>query len=466
MKKQFRSIALLSIGHVVFITLLVAIIMHFVFPDLGWPVTLLLGAIISPPDSVAITAIAEKVRMPERIFIILEGEGLFNDAAALTLFRFALAAAISHQISITYAIGAFSIIIISEIIYGFILGHILGKLRTKITNTALHVIASFITPFLAYVPSVKLGGSGIIATAIVGFIIGNQYSYRFSTGYRLAAFTLWPMFSFTIQSLIFLLVGLDLRSVFSSISSIPIETLMKSVMTVLSIVIIGRFAWVYGFVIFLPRFMFPSVRKNDPYPKWQYPFIIAWAGIRGGISLAAALAIPTLTLMKNNLDLRDFLVFLVLSVIFVTLILQGLSLPYILKKMGVDKVGCKEQYKEQLTELQTRIHMINAALRWLKIQKVLAKDNKELFSELSLHVSEYTLLKNQFKLRLSNHNNMKGPLGFDTQIESLENLSLLYQLVEIEKETLLKLWSEEKINLRTRNKLIASLDHQIARHKI
>lgn len=150
MKKQARPIALLSIGHVLFITFLVAIVIHALIPQMGWPLAFVLGSIISPPDDVAIVSIAEKIRIPERIFIILEGEGVFNDAAALTLFHFALTAAITSQFSFAQALGTFIVMIVGETLYGLMLGHLLGKLRTKITNTTLHVIASFITPFAAY----------------------------------------------------------------------------------------------------------------------------------------------------------------------------------------------------------------------------------------------------------------------------------------------------------------------------
>jgi CPA1 family monovalent cation:H+ antiporter len=271
------------------------------------------------------------------------------------------------------------------------------------------------------------------------------------------------MFSFTIQSLIFLLVGLDFRSVYDRISSIPLGTLTEYVISVVAAVILGRFIWVYGFVITLPRLLSPSLRKKDPYPPWQYSFIISWSGMRGGISLAAALAIPTLTLQRNNIDLRDLLVFLVLSVIFVTLVLQGLSLPYILRKMGIDKVGHSERQKEHLSELQTRVQMINAALNWLHQQKAQVKNNKHLLNELSLHISEYQLLKNQYESRILKHNHQ---LIHDEQTENIENLSLLCHVIEVEKEEVLKLWRENKINLRMRNKLIVLLDHQIERYTI
>lgn len=463
MKKQARPIALLSIGHVIFITCIVAVVIHTLIPQMGWPLAFALGAIISPPDTVAISSIAEKMRIPERVFIILKGEGMFNDAAALTIFRFALAAAITHQFLFGHAFLAFGIMIIGETLYGFLLGHLLGQLRTKISNTMLHVIASFITPFVAYIPMIELGGSGIIATAMVGFIIGNQYALRFTPEYRIAAITILPTLGFAIQSIIFLLVGLNIHAILMRISSIPTASLFIYVATIIAVVIIGRFVWVFGFLIFLPRFLFPSLKKKDPYPPWQYPFIVSWAGIRGGISLAAAAAVPVLTFKINNVDIRDLLVFIVFCVIFVTLILQGLSLPFIIKKLGIDKIGESERYTEHMTELQARIKMINAAIHWLRKYRQEIKQNKKLQTEISMYIYEYQMLQKQFEARILDHDKQ---LIHNEQFELKERLSLLYKITAVEKAELEKLWLKDQINLKTRNKLATILDHQIQRHLI
>jgi len=459
-KKQIRPIALLSIGHVLFITILVAIVIHTLVPQLGWPLAFVLGAVISPPDNVAIVAIAEKLRIPERIFIILEGEGMFNDAAALTLFRFALAAALTNEFSVTHAFFGFVAILICETLYGLFLGYFLGRLREKISNTSLHVIASFITPFIAYFPAVKLGGTGILATAVVGFVIGNKFTLRFTPEYRLISLSIWPTFAFAIQGLIFLLVGLDMRSTFIRISSVSLETLIIYVSSITFVVIVGRFIWVYGAMIFLPRILLPYLKKKDPYPPWQYPFFISCAGIRGGISLAAALAIPTLTLKINGIDPRDLVVFIVVWIILVTLVLQGLSLPFILKKLGIDKVGQSDRYNEHMTELQARVQMLTAALNWLEKRLTKIK-NKKLLTEVSQHIHEYQMLKDHLESRILEHD---GNHFHDEQTEMKDDVSFLLKIIEIERAELSKMWSDEKINLKTRNKLLATLDHQIQRH--
>lgn len=462
-KKQIRPITLLSIGHVFFITIMVALVIHALLPAMGWPLAFVLGAIISPPDDVAISAIAEKIKIPERLLIILQGEAMFNDAAALTLFRFALVAAITNHFYVYTAALTFVAMVIGEIIYGCLLGYVIGKCRTYIKSTSLHLIVGIITPFLAYIPAVKCDGTGIIATATVGFIIGNHFALRFTPEYRLASYAIWPAIATAIQSLIFLLVGLDLHAVMQRISAIPLSALLIDVLAIVAVVIIGRFVWVFASLYYLPRLLFPSIRKREPRVPWQYPVILSWAGIRGGISLAAALAVPALTIPDMDFDPRDLLVFLVFTIIFVTLILQGFTLPWLLRISGIDKVGHKERYCEHLNELQARLYMIEHALSWLNKYCDECKKNKDLKTLIQTHIYEYELIKTSIESRIANHASKKH---HDNAAEVRDGACLTLKIVDIEREALMKLWRDDQINLRTRNKLGSLLDHQIQRHLI
>lgn len=458
-KKNIRPIALLSVGHVIFITILVAICIHAIIPNLGWPMSFVLGAVVSPPDDVAILSIAENIRIPERIFTILEGEAVFNDAAALTIFRFALIAFITHQFSPSYFAATFFMVIFGETAYGLILGNVIGIIRQKISNPAIHIIASVVTPFLAYIPMVKLGGSGVIATAIVGFIIGNQYSIRFTPEFRLISRGIWPAFAYAIQGFLFLLLGLNIRTLLENISTIPFETIGLYALTVIAIVIIGRFIWEYIAVGYLPRLLFPSIRKNDPYPGWQTLFIISWAGMRGSISLAAALSVPFLPVMVNGVNPRDLVIFLVCSVIIATLILQGITLPWFIKALGIHKHGEKEKYNEHLAELTAKIKMSKKALHWLLNYKKEIADNPELLKEVKIFIQQYRMLIRQLKERLAKHN--IETLQHNEEEETRNDLCLTTQVVNIERTELLKQWRLEKINLMTRNKLLGRLDHRL-----
>lgn len=455
-KKNLRPITLLSVGHVIFITFLVAIVIHALIPQLGWPMAFILGAVVSPPDDVAVVSIAEKIHIPERVVTILEGEGMLNDATALILFRFGLAALIANQYSVENGILSFFMIVIGETFYGLLVGYIIGEIRLKIQNPMLHVLTSVLTPFLAYLPPEKLGGSGILATVITGFLIGNYYALKFAPEFRLVSRTIWPALAFAIESLLFLWVGLDLRFIIDRISSISLSSIFLYSISIILTVIIGRFIWVFP-AAYLPRFLFPSIRKKDPYPPWQFVFIVAWAGMRGAISLAAVLAVPVLPFFVDGINPKDLLIFLVFSVIAATLLLQGLTLPWIIKLTGARKFGQKETYDEHVSELNARIKMIKAVLQWLKEYKEEIQDNSKLLDETKLRIREYRMLKNQLQNTLKNHD---GNIEHDGKQEREQEIFLLTQIIEVERTKLLELWHNDKINLRVRNKLLEQLDHR------
>jgi len=459
-KKSARPIALLSIGHVIFITFLVAFVIHWLIPGIGWPMAFILGAVLSPPDDVAIVSIAEKIHMPHKVVTILQGEGLFNDATALVLFKFALAALLVQEFSAMHAVSSFFIIIIGEILYGLLVGHVIGKLRLYITNSKLYIISALLTPFIAYLPPEMLGGSGILATVIAGFIIGNRYSPHYQPEYRLVSFAMWPALAFTIQSLLFLLVGLDFRLILQNISTIPLHDIfIYSLATILTL-ILGRFFWVYVFVYFLPRALFPSLRKKEPSPPWQYPFIVSWAGMRGSISLAAALAVPFYPMVIEGSNPKALLLFLVFLVIVFTFILQGLTLPWLLKKLGIKKIADHEAVSDHITELSTRVVLVNAVLQWLLQYRKEVADDPKMLEEVKLHIQQYRLVKENLRERILNHNKNDT---YNEQKITHSQFFIVTQIIEVERSELVRLWQTQKISLALRNKLMTRLDHH-SRH--
>jgi len=461
-KKNIRPIALLSIGHVVFITFTVAYIVHGLIPDLGWPLCFVLGAVVSPPDDVAIVSIAQKIRFPNRVITILEGEGLLNDAAALTLFRFSIAALLTQQFSAAQTLLNFLIIVVGEILYGFLIGELLGQIRKRIKNTSLHMMASLLTPFFAYLPPLILGGSGVISTVATGFVIGHRYVTYFTPEFRLVGFAIWPMISFAINCLIFLLVGLNLRSIIDSIAPLSFNSILVYGSIIIFTVIVARFIWVFIAQVFLPRFLFPSILKKDPYPPWQFPFLISWSGMRGPISLAAALAIPILPNLGNGPNPRDLIIFFVFMLILATFLLQGLTLPWIMKVLNVKQIGEKEAYREHVNELLARKAMIKAALRWLKQYRREYNEDKLLCSQLKLAITEYRDHLADLKNRIDHH---PEELEYESEANSNEenrlDIFLKTQLIEVERATLFQLWRRAKVSLTLRNKLLEKLDHRI-----
>ncbi len=453
-KINLRPIALLSIGHVLFITFLTALVIHTLIPQIGWPLAFVLGAVISPTDDVAIVPIAEKIHLPRRIVTILKSEGMFNDATALILFRFSLAAVVTHQFSTVSAISSFFIILIGETAYGLILGYIIGELRLRIKEPKLQILVSILTPFLAYLPAERLGGCGVLATVVTALVIGHKYGEHFSPEVRLIGRSVWTTLEFAVQSILFLLIGLDMRFIMDRISSIPPASLALYSSAIIAVVIIGRFLWVFP-ATYLPRILSRTLRKRESYPKWQYSFILSWAGMRGGISLAAALAVPSLPTTLDGANPRDLLIFLVFCVILATLLIQGLTLPWILQILGIHTHGQREKYREHLTELSARIKMTKAVLYWLNEYKEQIKDNPRFLDEVKFHIREYRMSKNRLEQRLKNPDNTSIK---ERSSELKDVMFLTSQINEIERKELSRLWHENIINHTTRNKLLHMLD--------
>ena len=454
-KKHIWPITLLSVGHVLFITVLVACLIRYFLPQISWPLAFIIGAVISPPDDVAIVSIAEKIRLPSRIVTILEGEAIFNDATALILFRFSIVAFITHQFILTHAILAFAAMMIGETLYGLLIGNILGKLRIYIRDPLLHMVVSLLTPFIAYLPAERLGGCGVISTVITGFIIGNYYSIKFTPQFRLLSRSVWPTISFMIQSLLFLLVGVNIDTVYTSISAVPLMDLIKFLAVVLVGVVLGRFLWVFP-ATYLPGFFIPSIRRKYPPPSWQSTFVISWAGMRGAVSLAAALAVPAVPVYIDNINSSDLVIFLVFGVIFFTLVLQGISLPWIIKWLGIHKHVKQEVYIEKQAELSARKDMTQAVINWLIKYKSLEK-NQNLLEEIQLQLQNYGVFLNHLDEKMSN---MRPTDEFNDEALFIDETNLSNETIEIEKNLLLNLWTQEKISLAIRNKLMEELDYR------
>jgi CPA1 family monovalent cation:H+ antiporter len=453
-KKHIRPIVLLSFGHVLFITVLVACLIRYFIPQISWPLAFIIGSVVSPPDDVAIISIAEKIKLPSRVVTILEGEGIFNDATALILFRFSIAAFVTHQFIMVNAIFAFVTMVIGETIYGLLVGHILGKLRLYIRDPLLHMVVSLLTPFIAYLPMIRLGGCGVISTVVTGFIIGNYYAIKFTPEFRLLSRSVWPTISFMIQSLLFLLVGVNIDTIYQSISIVPLLDLVKFLGIVLVAVIGGRFVWVYS-TIYLPKFLYGKKRRKE-YPSWQFTFVISWAGMRGAISLAAALAVPSIPVYFDDINASDLVTFLVFGVILFTLILQGISLPWVVKWLGVQKHRRHEIYLEKLSELTARKEMTQAAIEWLT-EYMKSEENEALLEETQLHLKSYKLLKNHLQDKI---NSAQPKEEFDEEELLMEETNLFNKTIDVEKNILLELWSHEKISLAVRNKLMEQLDYR------
>ena len=361
---NLRPIGLLAVGCVVFTTCAVAASVHWL---LGWPwaVGFVLGAIVAPPDVVAPLAIARRLGLPRRLRVILEGEGLANDATALILYRFAVSAVSTGLFSLGEATGLFTMIVIGEIAYGIGVGWLMLRLRQAANDPRVEILLSLVTPYAAFWLPSHLGGSGVLATIAAGLYVSWNGPRLISWATRLQGIFFWDLCIYLIEGFVFLITGLQARTIIERASTFQYqELLVASLMTVL-VIIVARFLWVFP-ATYLPRWLSPSLARRDPSPKWQFPFILAFTGIRGVVSLAAALAIPLTTATGEPFPQREMILAVTFVVIMVTLIGQGLSLPFIIRRLGLADDVAAEREQEHADELTARLEAARAALTRLE----------------------------------------------------------------------------------------------------
>ncbi len=355
---NLRPISLLAIGCVIFTTIAVAAAAHS-FLGLPWPVGFVLGAIVSPPDAVAPLSIARRMQLPRRVLVILEGEGLVNDATALILYRFAVAAVSAGVFSLGHAVVTFAAILVGEVFWGIGVGWLMLRLRRWVHDPRIEILLSVLTPFIAYWPPEQLGGSGVLATVTTGLYISWNGLRLISAATRLQGIFFWDFLIYLIEGMVFLITGLQARRLLGGIDHYSIYELVLSAAIVSAVVIATRFVWMYP-ATYIPR-LIPAIARKDPAPPWQYPTVLASAGIRGIVSVAAALAIPFATRSGHPFPGRDLILFLTFSVVLVTLVGQGLLLPWVIRILGLANAGRRERHEDRVEEFKARRQAVEAA---------------------------------------------------------------------------------------------------------
>ncbi|MCI0598464.1 MAG: Na+/H+ antiporter [Beijerinckiaceae bacterium] len=387
-KFNLRPITLLAVGCVLFTAAVVAAAAHWLL-GLAWPVSFVLGAIVSPPDVMAPLSIARRLQLPRRILVVLEGEGLANDAAALILYRFAVAAVVTGAFSPAKAAGTFAAIVAGEILWGIGTGWLMLRLRRWVRDPSIELTLSVLTPFLAFWVPEHFGGSGVLATVTAGLYISWNGFRLISAATRLQGIFFWGFLIYLIEGMVFLITGLQARLLIARIGDGSIVDLVFSAAVVSAVVIAARFIWMYP-ATYLPRWLFPPLKRRDPSPPWQWPFVMAFTGVRGIVSLAAALAIPLETAAGHPFPNRDLILFMTFFVILVTLVGQGLALPSVIRALGLANTGRRERRAVRAEENDARRQAAEAALARLD----------ELAAERALPESVVTPLRAQHRVRL------------------------------------------------------------------
>ncbi|HET7084059.1 MAG TPA: Na+/H+ antiporter [Rhizomicrobium sp.] len=359
-KANLRPILLLAVGLVIFTAVTVAGVSHYL---LGLPlaVGLVLGAVVSPPDAVAPMAIARRFALPNRVLTILEGEGLVNDATALILFSFAITAVIEGGgFSALAATGEFLLIVAGEILWGLFIGWGALALRRWSSDPRVEMLFSLLTPFAAFWVPESLGGSGVLATVTCGLFVSWNGPRFISPATRLQGFFVWDLVVYLVESLVFLLTGLQARLVADTFDLSQWGHLALACAAVCAVLIAVRFVWVFV-ATYLPCWLFSGWARKAPPPPWQSIFVIAFTGIRGVVSLAAALSIPIMAGGAPFPD-RGLLLLITFAVILVTLVGQGFALPWVIAKLGIAEYGKREADEEKRREITARLASIDAAL--------------------------------------------------------------------------------------------------------
>ncbi len=356
---NLRPIGLLAIGGVVFTACAIATVLHYAL-GLAWELGFLLGAIVAPPDALAPISIARGLGVPRRILVVLEGEGLANDATALVLYRFAVAAISTGAFSLVRAVGVFGMILAGEILYGILVGWISLRLRRWAHNTRVEIALSLMTPYVAFWPCAHLGGSGVLAAVATGLYVSWKGPLQISSATRLQGIFFWDLIIYLINGLVFLYTGLQLRTLVERVHVEALHWVLLATALTTAVAIAARFAWTYP-VAYLPRWISKRLAARDPAPAWQVPFMIAFTGVRGVVSLAAALAIPTTLRDGTPFPHRDAFLFIAFGVILITLVGQGLALPWLIRQLGLARGGEEESRLELEQQRAAREQVLDSA---------------------------------------------------------------------------------------------------------
>ncbi len=350
LRRNLGQISLLAVGLVLATMVVVAVVAHEVL-DFDWAPAFVLGAVVSPTDPVAASAIARRLGVPTRIVSVVEGESLINDGTALVAYKFAVAAVVTGSFSALDAGADFVVSVVGGIAVGIAFGAAIAAVRRRLDNPPVEVTIALLSGYFAYLPAEAIGVSGVLAAVTVGIYMGRLTSTLTSPTTRIQGHALWEIVTFLLNSALFVLVGLQLPTVVDGLGGLDSTELVRDGALIAATVIVVRLAWVFP-LAYLPRWI-----RGRPAPPWQQTLIIAWTGMRGAVSLAAALALPFTIDAGGQFPDRELIIFLTFSVILATLLLQGLTLPALIHWLGVE-----EDEELELEEIEARLRAAEAAL--------------------------------------------------------------------------------------------------------
>jgi monovalent cation/hydrogen antiporter len=446
LRENAFAITLLAFGLVLATMVIVALVAHTLIPGLSWSSAFVLGAVVSPTDPTAATAIAERLGLPRRLIALIEGESLVNDGTALVAYKFAVVAVVSGTFSFSEAAGNFAVNVVGGIAVGLGVGYIVRKVRQRIKDPALAITLSLMSGYFAYLPAIGIGVSGVLAAVTIGIYMG-WYTPELTTWQtRLQGIAVWEITFFVLNSLLFALIGLQLPVIVDALSGYSPSQLIGYAAATALAVIVARFLWVVPGT-YLTAW---TRRKKRPIDSpGRASVILGWAGMRGAVSLAAALALPLTTDAGGVFPDRELIIFLTFGVILASLVLQGLSFPLLLRVIGLEDEGRAEK-----EENKARIYATEAALARLE----------ELAEEDWVRDDTLERIRGMFNFRRQRFRSRFDPSS-DGEIEtrSLDYQRLLRELLVAEREAVFDLRRERRIDDLVMRRVIRDLDLEEAR---
>ena len=439
LRANLRTISSLAIGLVVATAAAVAVVAHALIPGIPWPVALALGAIVSPPDEIAATAIAARLAVPRRIVTILEGESLLNDATALTIYSVAIAAAMGGAFSPSKAVATFVAAVVGGGAIGLAVGWLIAHIRARLEDTPVEITISLLTPYAAFLPAEQLGASGVIATVVAGVYLGRRGSHIMGADTRLRARAVWDTLVFLLNGLVFIVTGLEVSQLLRALAPSDAVRLVGIGLAVSAVLILVRALWIFASA-FAPRL----VRRQSPEPRlFAQSVVLSWAGMRGGVSLAVALALPMTLPSGGPFPAREALLVVTLTVIVFTLVGQGLTLPWLIRRLrlGID-AGLREE------EARARQQLLDAATRRID----------QLYPVWPGHRPLLDRLRDTYEHRSEHIDRQRDPAAPDGEDrELIEHREIRRTVIDAEREALLRLRAEDAID----DDILRSLEREL-----
>jgi len=361
-----RPIGLLAVGLVLVTTAATAAVVHALLPGLGWAAAIALGAIVSPPDAVAATAISRQLRIPHRIVTILEGESLLNDATALILYRAAVAAAVGGAFMLSHALVEFVLAATVGVAAGLLVAALARRALLWTRDSFSQIAITLLCPYVAWILAEQFHASGVLACVAGGMALRRHFSEIVASVTRLEARTVWNLLVFLLNGAIFILIGLQLGALGEAVPVGQLGSVIRVGVLVSLTAIAIRLVWV-PLAAWIPRALSPALRERDPMPSWRVLFLVGWTGMRGIVTLAGALALPLATEEGAPFPHRAEIVIITFIVILATLVVQGLTLAPLIRRIKLE-----EDHTLEREEMRAREHAATAGL--LRLEELAGHD--------------------------------------------------------------------------------------------